>query len=354
VSVAVSRAVSAEPVEGIPEVAAGDDLAGLIAGAASLRAGDVVVVAQKIVSKAEGATERLRAGETTDAARRRLAAREAARVVAQAPWAVITETRHGFVCANAGVDASNVAAGELTLLPADPDGSAGRLRSELTRRIGVELAVVVTDTFGRPWRLGQTDVAIGVAGLPAIRDARGEPDRNGRTLGVTEVALADEVAAAGDLARTKAGGHPVVIVRGLDYVPDEAASARDMVRPADEDLFRRGRGGLAGALGRAADPSRCQHPVDDEDLAAVREAAEGRVSGARVRAGSGQSRGSALPRPGQPPTEASGPSTLVVAADGAHQAGLCAGLLVAGLVDRGYVARLKGTTADEVIIEAGR
>jgi coenzyme F420-0:L-glutamate ligase/coenzyme F420-1:gamma-L-glutamate ligase len=226
------------PVEGLPEVCEGDDLAALIAAATTLVDGDVVVVAQKVVSKAEGAFAEPAPGEDREAARRRLARREAARIVAEAPWTLIVETAHGFVCANAGIDASNVLGERLTLLPVDPDASARRLREGLRARTGRTVAVVVGDTFGRPWRLGQTDVAIGLAGIAPLRVER--VDRDGRPLTVTAIAVVDAVAAAADLVRRKAGGVPVVVVRGLDYDVDDDATARDLVRPAADDLFPRG------------------------------------------------------------------------------------------------------------------
>ena len=217
------------PVTGIPEVAAGDDLAALIAGRASLRDGDVVAVTQKVVSKAEGRVVR---GEKEE-----WVTREARRIVARRGDLVIAETRHGFVCANAGVDASNLAEGLLTLLPEDPDGSAAAIRQELRERAGAEVAVVVTDTFGRPWRRGVVNVAIGCAGLPALVDLRGTRDAAGRVLEATVVALADEVAAAAGLVMGKAEGIPVAVVRGLRPAAPPGPAA-DLVRPPEEDLFR--------------------------------------------------------------------------------------------------------------------
>ncbi len=253
-------------VAGLPEVRPGDDLAGLIAGAVALEPGDVLVVAQKIVSKAEGALVRLPAGEDREAARRRMTYEQAVRVVVEAPWTVVVETRHGLVCANAGIDASNVDGGWLALLPADPDASARVLRAALEERTAAApLGVVVADTFGRPWRVGQTDVAIGVAGLPPIRDERGGVDRSGATLTVTEVALADEVAGAADLVRRKADGVPVVVVRGLAWTPDDGAAATSLQRPPALDLFPRGRGALAAALGG---PLPAGAPVDRAAAAA--------------------------------------------------------------------------------------
>ncbi|HVM21068.1 MAG TPA: coenzyme F420-0:L-glutamate ligase, partial [Egibacteraceae bacterium] len=192
------------PVTGLPEVRHGDDLPALIAGAADLQDGDVVVVSQKVVSKVEGAVVSLQAGEGAAEARRRLAREQATEVVADSPWVLIVRTRHGLVCANAGIDASNVEPGLLTLLPDDPDRSARLIRDGLRAAAGVDVAVIVSDTFGRPWRNGQTDVAIGVAGLVPVRDERGAADRFGTTLDVTEAAVADELAGAADLVRTKA------------------------------------------------------------------------------------------------------------------------------------------------------
>ena len=239
------------PVAGLPEVGPGDDLATLIRGAIQLEDGDIVVVAQKVVSKVEGALVQPHPGEDRVAARRRLVRREAVRIVASAPWALIVETRHGLVCANAGIDASNVPDGALALLPDDPDASARRIRDGLRAGTGHDVAVIVADTFGRPWRTGQTDVAIGVAGLAPLRDERGGVDRHGMLLEVTEVAIADQVASAADLVRRKAEGVPVVVVRGLDWVADEGASARALQRGPETDLFPRGKGALADALAAA-------------------------------------------------------------------------------------------------------
>jgi coenzyme F420-0:L-glutamate ligase/coenzyme F420-1:gamma-L-glutamate ligase len=236
------------PVAGLPEIRAGDDLAALIAGSASLLDGDVVVVAQKVVSKAEGRVVRLDeiepsararqlAGATHDPRELEVVLREAMRVVRERAPLVIAETRHGLVCASAGVDHSNAPEpGTLVLLPIDPDASARRIRAGITARTGREVAVIVSDSFGRPFRLGTTDVAIGVAGLTPLRDLRGTPDRGGRELRTTQVAVADEVAAAADLARGKADGVPVVVVRGLLLAGD--GTARELVMDAERDLFR--------------------------------------------------------------------------------------------------------------------
>jgi coenzyme F420-0:L-glutamate ligase / coenzyme F420-1:gamma-L-glutamate ligase len=222
------------PVEGIPEIRPGDDLGEVVAAALSpigVRDGDVVAVTQKVVSKAEGRV--VPEGDGREA----WVERESRRVVARRDDLVIAQTRHGFVCANAGVDASNVEAGFLTLLPEDPDGSAARLRDELSKRLDTELAVVITDTFGRPWRRGVVNVAIGCAGIASLVDLRGTRDHHGRELEATVVALSDEVAAASGLAMGKAARVPAALVRG---VPFEAASVpvADLVRPAEEDLFR--------------------------------------------------------------------------------------------------------------------
>ncbi|HEX9824456.1 MAG TPA: coenzyme F420-0:L-glutamate ligase [Actinomycetota bacterium] len=216
------------PVRGLPEVEAGADLAELIAAAADLRDGDVVVVTQKVVSKAEG---RLVQADDDD-----WVARETRRVVARRGDLVIAETRHGFVCANAGVDHSNVAEGFLTLLPDDPDASAERIRAGLAERTGASLGVVITDTFGRPWRRGQVEVALGCAGLPAMLDLRGTKDAAGKVLEATIIAVADEVASAAGLVAGKADGIPAVVVRGLRF-DDPAGAAADLVRPREEDLF---------------------------------------------------------------------------------------------------------------------
>jgi coenzyme F420-0:L-glutamate ligase / coenzyme F420-1:gamma-L-glutamate ligase len=223
---------------------AGDDLVAALADAAhaageELRDGDVVCVASKVVSLVEDASVPLPAGTDPRSARRELARQQAAAIVADSPWVLITRTPHGFVSANGGIDASNVGDGAALLLPTDPDASARRLRDQVRTRLGVDVGVVVTDTFGRPWRVGQTEVALGVAGYAAIRDERGGQDLDGRPLEVTEAAVADEVAAAADLVRTKASGTPFVLVRGLDRTGPHG-SGRDLVRDLDQDLFRTG------------------------------------------------------------------------------------------------------------------
>jgi coenzyme F420-0:L-glutamate ligase/coenzyme F420-1:gamma-L-glutamate ligase len=232
----VTEAVAVEvlPVLGMPEINGGDDLASLILEALKdngLRDGDVLAVTQKVVSKAEG---RMVAEEKDKA---QWVERETRRVVAQRGDLVIAETRHGFVCANAGVDASNVPQGFLTLLPKDPDASAARIRAAIADRSGVDVAVVITDTFGRPWRRGQVNVAVGCAGLAPLLDLRGTADAQGRTLESTVLAVADEAAAAAGLVTGKAEGIPVAILRGIRR-RGERGTARDLVRPPEEDLFR--------------------------------------------------------------------------------------------------------------------
>lgn len=227
------------PVGGIGEVRPGQLLADLVATAAAalLLDGDVVVVTQKVVSKAE---DRLVAIDPDNPlASRPLVEAEAVRILRRRGDLVMTETRHGFVCANAGVDLSNVDRGWAALLPVDSDRSARRIRDGLRARLGLDVGVVVSDTFGRPWRRGVIDVAIGVAGLAGVADLRGTLDALGRPLQVTEVCIADEVAAAAELVMGKSRGIPVAIVRGLDPSHLREASVRDeVVRPYPEDLFR--------------------------------------------------------------------------------------------------------------------
>ncbi len=226
------------PVEGLGEVQAGDDLAADLLAAVGksgerLADGDVVVITHKIISKQQGAV----APAVDDAAYRALVEREAAAVLRRRGTLVITETRHGFVCANAGVDRSNMPPGKAALLPPDPDGSAHAIRTRLERDTGRRLAVVITDTFGRAWRRGQTDVALGVSGIPALLDLRGTLDALGRELTATETAFADEVAAGADLVMGKDRNIPACIVRGLEYPPQQGKGA-DLVRDPSEDLFR--------------------------------------------------------------------------------------------------------------------
>jgi coenzyme F420-0:L-glutamate ligase/coenzyme F420-1:gamma-L-glutamate ligase len=229
------------PVEGLPEFRPGDSLSAAIADAARwLRSGDIVVVTSKVVSKVEGRLVRVPADpEERDRIRRRLVFEESVRIIARKERTLITENRLGIVQAASGVDASNVVSDELALLPADPDASAQALRWALRDRLGVEVAVVITDTMGRAWRIGQTDVAIGSSGLKVLHSYRGQVDRQGNELAVTEIAVADEVAAAADLVKGKLGAMPVAVVRGLT-IGGEGSRARDLVRPVEEDLFRLG------------------------------------------------------------------------------------------------------------------
>ena len=225
------------PVHGLPEVRPGDDLAALVAAAIELVDGDVVVVTSKVVSKAEDRLVRVTGDR--EAERLRLVDAETVRVVARRGTTTIAQNRNGLVLAAAGVDASNVRPDELALLPLDPDASARRLRADLLERTGVTVAVVISDTLGRPWRNGQTDCAIGSAGLSPVRDARGTTDTHGQVLEVTEIAVADEVAAAAELVKGKADGVPVAVVRGLAY-DDDGRGAEALVRPASMDWFRLG------------------------------------------------------------------------------------------------------------------
>ena len=233
----MTRALAVIPVSGIGEVGPGDDVAGLIAAHVELEDGDVVVVTQKIVSKSERRLVEVEGDEET--ARMRIIEGESVRILRRRDQLVISETRHGFVCANAGVDFSNVDAGWAALLPEDPDRSARRIRDALRAVTGRHVGVVVSDTFGRPWRRGVTDVAIGAAGVAAVVDLRGSPDANGRTLQATEVCVADEIAAAADLVMGKADGVPVAVVRGVDPAwLRQGSVAVEIVRPPGEDLFR--------------------------------------------------------------------------------------------------------------------
>jgi coenzyme F420-0:L-glutamate ligase/coenzyme F420-1:gamma-L-glutamate ligase len=226
------------PVAGLPDFRPGDDLVTAIARAAPwLRDGDIVVVTSKVVSKCEGRIVAAPADpEARDALRRQLIEQEAVRILARKGRTLITENAYGLVQAAAGVDGSNIGSSELALLPVDPDASAAALRAGLTQRLGVRLAVIVTDTMGRAWRNGQTDVAIGAAGLPVLQGYAGATDTHGNELLVTEVAVADEVAAAADLVKGKLTGIPVAVVRGLT-LPDDGSTGRRLVRAGEEDLF---------------------------------------------------------------------------------------------------------------------
>ena len=235
------------PVEGIPEVHEGDDLAELVVRAVELEDDDVVVLAQKIVSKAEGRVVRLDEVEPSaralelagdlDPRRVEVILRESVEVVRVRPPLVIAETRHGFICASAGVDSSNAPEqGMLVLLPEDPDASAARIRDGIRDLTGRTVGVLITDSFGRPWRQGTTDVAIGAAGLPVVLDLRGERDRVGYALHATMIAVADEIASAAELVMGKVDGVPAAVVRGLEVAGD--GRARDLVIPEERDLFR--------------------------------------------------------------------------------------------------------------------
>lgn len=234
------------PVSGLPEITRAADLSSLICKAIadsgeSLEHHDVVVVTQKIVSKAEGAMADVDPDDPLS--HKPLVERESVRILRRRGDLIISETRHGFVCANAGIDLSNVERGVAALLPDDPDRSARRIRDGLRGLTGVDVAVIVSDTFGRPWRRGVTDVAIGSAGLHPVLDLRGTRDAYGRELQVTEVAIVDEIAGAADLVMGKATGIPVAIVRGVDpaaFTPDprRAGVLSDVVRGPADDLFR--------------------------------------------------------------------------------------------------------------------
>jgi coenzyme F420-0:L-glutamate ligase/coenzyme F420-1:gamma-L-glutamate ligase len=241
-------------VPGIPEVVEGDDISALTArGLRDARIevgdGDVFVVAQKIISKAEGRVVNLDSIEPSARARDWAAAfdkdprvvevvlRESKRIVRMERGVLISETSHGFICANAGVDTSNVAEGTVTLLPKDPDASANKIRAGLEKTLRVRVAVIVSDTFGRPWREGLVNVALGISGIAPLIDYRGQKDSHGRPLKVTVIAIADEVASAAELVTKKSAGLPVAIVRGFDYEAREASS-HELIRSTELDLFR--------------------------------------------------------------------------------------------------------------------
>jgi coenzyme F420-0:L-glutamate ligase/coenzyme F420-1:gamma-L-glutamate ligase len=238
---------SVTPVTGLPELRAGDDLAGAIVERADLEDGDVVVVAQKAISKIEGRVVALAGIEPSEQARELAADTdprriqvildEAAELVRTRPPLLIARTKHGFVCGSAGVDSSNAPEAEtLVLLPLDPDGSAARLREELRERSGASVGVIVTDSFGRPWRAGTTDVAIGAAGVEVLRILDGEKDPAGYELHATRIALADQIAGAAQLVFGKLDRVPVAVVRGLDVAGGQTAA--DLVIPPETDLFR--------------------------------------------------------------------------------------------------------------------
>jgi coenzyme F420-0:L-glutamate ligase / coenzyme F420-1:gamma-L-glutamate ligase len=246
------RGLEIRPVEGIPEVGPGDDLPELIALAAGgeLRAGDILVVTHKIVSKAEGRLVDLREVEPSafakgfaarygrDPRQTEVVLRESRRIVRMDRGLIIAETNHGFVCANAGVDASNVPGDDtVCLLPVDPDTSAAGLREALAARTGSDLAVIISDSFGRPWREGITDVAIGVSGMDPLADYRGQRDPHGYPLQASILAVADELAAAAELVMGKTAGIPVAVVRGYPYSP-APGTGRDLLMQPERDLFR--------------------------------------------------------------------------------------------------------------------
>ena len=246
--------VRVRPVLGVPEIRDGDPLGELIAqGAGTLADGDVVVISQKVVSKAEGRTRRLSSvipsSKASNLARSigkepnlvQLILEESAEVIRAERGVLIVETRHGLVCANAGIDSSNlVGADSVLLLPEDPDGSARRLRTEIGATSGAQIGVVIADSFGRAWRIGQAEVAIGCAGLMPLDDWRGRQDSQGRELMATQIAIADEAAAAADLVRDKAAAVPAVVVAGLDrwVTEEDGPGAAAIRRPREEDLFR--------------------------------------------------------------------------------------------------------------------
>lgn len=230
--------LTVSPIRGIGEVRPGDDLAGMLATAlAAMDANehDVLVVTHKVVSKSEGAVVTL--ADDSPNAHHRLVEQEAVRIVRRRDDLVIAETRHGFICANAGVDRSNVERGTAVLLPEDPDRSARRIRDRIGALLGVRPSVVISDTFGRPWRRGLVDVAIGVAGMAPIEDLRGRRDSHGRLLDVTEVNVADELAATADLVMGKVSGICAALIRGVT-VPPGPGTVREVIRPPEEDLFR--------------------------------------------------------------------------------------------------------------------
>lgn len=243
------------PLRGAPEAQPGADVAAMVMEAAAgsgvrLRAGDILVVTQKVVSKAEGLLVDLNTVEPSDLALRyaqqwgrdprqvEVVLRESARIVRMDRGLIIAQTRHGFVCANAGVDASNVAGDDVVcLLPRDPDASAERLRADLARRAGVNLAIIISDSFGRPWRQGIVNVALGVAGMAPLADYRGQPDDFGRVMNSSVMAVADEIASAAELATGKVDRTPFVVVRGYPYQPANGSGAQILMDPA-ADLFR--------------------------------------------------------------------------------------------------------------------
>jgi coenzyme F420-0:L-glutamate ligase/coenzyme F420-1:gamma-L-glutamate ligase len=263
----VPDAVTVRPVRGLPEFAPDDDLAAAIADAEpDLRDGDVLVVTSKVVSKVEGRLVPVPPGADREAVRRQAVEDEAVRVLARRGPLAIVQTRQGWVLAAAGVDASNVGPDALVLLPEDGDASARRLRERLRELRGVDVAVVVSDTFGRTWREGLTDVAIGSAGLPALVDHRGRVDAHGNRLETSQTALVDELAAAADLVKGKLAGVPVAVVRGIGHrAPDDDRGTRPLVRDPADDLFPWGARDLVGS--RAPAPDLVPRPGDREAVA---------------------------------------------------------------------------------------
>lgn len=230
--------LTVHPLVGIGPITSGDDVAAALEPSLrelDPRPGDVLVVTHKIVSKAEGAVREI-VGDEQDF-KRALVEELALSIVRRRGDLIIAETKHGFVCANAGVDRSNTDQGTVVLLPDDPDRSAHRIRTRLSRSFGFDLPVIISDTFGRPWRRGLTDIAIGVSGLLPIQDLRGTKDWSGRELDVTEVAAADELAGAADLVMGKSSGVPAALIRGYEG-PRGEGRASELVRPVEEDLFR--------------------------------------------------------------------------------------------------------------------
>jgi coenzyme F420-0:L-glutamate ligase/coenzyme F420-1:gamma-L-glutamate ligase len=247
-----ARELRIRPLTGLPELRAGDDLGALIAAACAPEADEIVVISQKAVSKVEGRVRRLADVEPSERARQlaeqldkdpalvELVLSESRRIVRAARGVLIAETKGGWVCANAGIDSSNLDEGFVSLLPEDGDASARRIRGEIAAASGAAPAVVIADSFGRAWRIGQADVAIGCAGLPPLADWRGRRDQRGRELSATHIALADELASAADLVRDKDSGVPGAIVTGLAHLvmPEDGPGARAIPRDPEDDLFR--------------------------------------------------------------------------------------------------------------------
>tara|TARA_Y100000768_G_scaffold235756_1_gene178293 strand:- start:600 stop:1298 length:699 start_codon:yes stop_codon:yes gene_type:complete len=225
------------PLEGIPEIKPGDDLVEIIGQTDNIQSGDILVVTQKIISKAEN--QMINIDPNDPLSHKPLVERESVRILRRRGDLIISQTKHGFVCANAGIDLSNVERGQAALLPDDSDRSARRLRDGLAGRFQLDVGIIISDTFGRPWRRGLTDVAIGSAGILPILDLRGSPDAFGREMQVTEVALVDELASAAELVMGKSSGIPIAIVRGADMSWFGSGSVQDqIVRDPQDDLFR--------------------------------------------------------------------------------------------------------------------